>query len=183
MLRWLIRRRLDAFDRDFGYDSSYLRELVDIDLGAFRKFAKVMGLTRYRKDIPTAAGYAAGLVGSAAEDCGPCTQLGVTMAEREGVPADVLRAILEGDESAMPPDVALAYRFARATIAHDAEADELREEVVKRWGKRGLVSLAFAITASRLFPTVKYAMGHGKACVRVKVGGKAVEVARAQVAG
>lgn len=182
MLKWLIRRHIDAFDRTFGYDSSYVRELLDIDLGAFLKFAKVAGLASYRKDIPAGARYAASVVGTAAEDCGPCTQLVTTMAEREGVKPDVLRAVLEGDESAMPPDVALAYRFARATLAHDPEADEFREEVVRKWGKRGLVSLAFAITASRLFPTMKYALGHGRACVRVKVGGAVVDVARPQVA-
>ena len=178
MLKWLIRRRLDAFDRTFGYDSSYIRELLDADPAAFRRFAKVMGLTSYRKDVPADARYAAGIVAAAAEDCGPCTQLGVTMAEREGIRPDILRAILEGDEPAMPPDVALAYRFARATIAHDPEADGLREEILRKWGRRGLISLAFAITASRLFPTVKYALGHGRACQRVKVGGELVGVGR-----
>jgi hypothetical protein len=141
-----------------------------------------MGFARYRKDVPADAWYTAGIVGTAAEDCGPCTQLGITMAEREGIDPDVLRAILEGDESAMPPDVALAYRFARATLAHDPEADGFREEILRKWGRRGLVSLAFAITASRLFPTVKYALGHGRACARVKVGGSNVDVARPQVA-
>jgi len=42
---------------------------------------------------------------------------------------------------------------------------------VKRWGKLGLISIAFAITASRIYPTVKYALGHGKACSRIVVGG------------
>ncbi len=75
---------------------------------------------------------------------------------------------------AMPPDVALACKFTRATLAHDAAADEYREEIVKLWGRRALVSLAFAITAARLYPTVKYALGHGKACMRVVVGGRPV---------
>jgi hypothetical protein len=182
MLKWLFRRRLDAFDKEFGYDSSYAREILDADVGAFLKFAKVMGFAKYRKDVPADAWYTAGIVGTAAEDCGPCTQLGATMAEREGIDPDVLRAVLEGDESAMPPDVALVYRFARATLAHDPEADGFREEILRKWGERGLISLAFAITASRLFPTVKYALGHGRACARVKVGGTVVDVARPQVA-
>ena len=46
--------------------------------------------------------------------------------------------------------------------------------IVKRWGRRALVSLAFAITAARIYPTVKYALGHGKACMRVVVGGTPV---------
>ena len=48
------------------------------------------------------------------------------------------------------------------------------DEIVKRWGRRGLISLAFAITASRIYPTVKYALGHGKACMRVIVDGTPV---------
>jgi hypothetical protein len=38
-------------------------------------------------------------------------------------------------------------------------------------GSRAVVSLAFAMVASRIYPTVKDAMGHGKACTRVVVGG------------
>ena len=48
------------------------------------------------------------------------------------------------------------------------------EAIVGRWGRRALVSLAFAITAARIYPTVKYALGHGKACMRVVVGDTAV---------
>jgi hypothetical protein len=182
MLKWLLRRRLDAFGKQFGYDASYVREILDADLGAFLKFSKAQGFGNYHKNIPVAPLAAAKLVAVMAEDCGPCAQLGVTMAERAGVPPQVLRAILEGDESAMPPDVALAYRFARATLAHDPEADGLREEILRLWGEKGLISLAFGIAGTRIYPTVKYALGHGTACTRIKVAGSAVAVARPQVA-
>lgn len=33
---------------------------------------------------------------------------------------------------------------------------------------------AFGMTTSRIYPTIKYALGHGKTCQRVLVGGKAV---------
>ena len=74
----------------------------------------------------------------------------------------------------MPPEVALVWNLTRATLAHDAAADEYREPIVKRWGRPALVSVAFAITAARIDPTVKYALGHGKACMRVVVGGMPV---------
>jgi len=176
MLGWLMKRRLDAFERDTGYDVSYLREMLAADANAVMTLFKVQGMARYRKDVPAEAWYAAGLVGSLAEDCGPCTQLGVTMAEREGVAPDTLRAIVAGDLRAMPDDVVLAYRFAKASLAHDLAADELRDEIVKRWGERGLISLAFALAASRVYPTMKYALGHGKACARLTVGGKPLPV-------
>jgi hypothetical protein len=104
------------------------------------------------------------------------------MAERAGVDAKVLRAVLTEDPAAMPDDVALAWRFTRATLDHDPASDKYREEIVRRWGPRAVVSLAFAIVAARMYPTVKYAMGHGKACTRIVVGGAPIGFDKTAVA-
>lgn len=178
MLKWLIRRRLAAFEKQFGYDASYARELLDNDLGAFLAFAKITSMGNYHKGAPAAAIFAAKLVGTLAEDCGPCTQLNVTMALQAGVDGKQLAAVLERDEVGMSDDVGLAVRFARASLAHDLEADTYRDEIVKRWGKQGLYSLTFGLTAARVYPTVKYALGYGKACSRVTVAGTSVNVVR-----
>jgi len=172
MLKWLLRRWIDKFEHTWNYDAGYMRELLGADPRAMLAFGKVAGLSSYHKDVPMAAHFAAAIVGTRAEDCGPCTQLGIDMAQRQGVDPAILRAIAARDLDAMPFDVALAVRFAEATLAHAPEADDLREEVVRRFGKRGLVSLAFALTASRLYPTLKYALGHGRACTRLTVGGE-----------
>ena len=100
------------------------------------------------------------------------------MAIRRGVRPEVLRAILQEDVAAMPEDVALAWRFTKATLAHDPAADDYRAVILERWGPRALVTLAFAITTARIYPTVKYAMGHGKMCVRVVVDGSPVAIER-----
>jgi hypothetical protein len=131
-----------------------------------------------RKDAPLAVCCAAGIVGAMSEDCGPCTQLAIDMAQRAGVDPAILRAVVARDLHCMPEDVALAVRFAETTLRHAPEADDLREEVLCRFGKRGLVSLAFAITAARLCPTLKYAMGHGRACTRVTIGDETRPVLR-----
>ena len=99
------------------------------------------------------------------------------MAERAGVDAKVLRAVLTEDPAAMPDEVALAWRFTRAVLDHDPAADRYRAEIVRRWGPRAVISLAFAMVASRTYPTVKYAMGHGQACTRIVVGGAPVAFA------
>jgi len=182
MLTWFIKRRLAAFEKRFGYDASYMRELADIDLRAFMKFARAANLSSYRRDVPPEARLGAALAAVIAEDCGPCTQLCVTMALAEGIAPRTIAALVRGDESAMPDAAHLGYRFARATLAHDPAADELRDEIVARWGKRALVSLAFAITASRLYPTLKYALGHGKACQRIVVAGEPVVPPQRRVA-
>jgi hypothetical protein len=171
MLKWLIGRRIAAFERDYGYDSSYIREMLDVSLRALFVFNRIMPMSRYCRDAPRDAWFAAKIATALQEDCGPCAQLAVTMAERAGVDGDLLRAILARDPARMSPDAALGFRFAIAALAHDPAADVLREEIERRWGKHALVSLAFVIAATRVFPTVKYALGHGRTCQRVTVGG------------
>src|SRR5262245_44777595 len=178
MLKWFLRRQVAAFERTWNYDASYVREIIDVDPRAMMAFGKVQGLGRYRKDVPLAAYCAAGLVAVMAEDCGPCTQLGIDMAQRQGVDAAILRAIVARDYGAMPEDVALAVRFTEATLRHAPAADDLREEVLRRWGKRGLISLAFSMLSARVYPTLKYALGHGRACTRLVIGGEARPVPR-----
>ena len=181
MVKWMLRKALGKFERDWNYDASYMRDMIEASPRAAWLFSRATALGQFRRDIPIEAWCAAGITAVRHEDCGPCTQLGVTMAERAGVSASVLRAVLADDPDAMPPDVALAWKFTRATLAHDAAADEYRVAIVERWGKRALISLAFAITAARLYPTVKYALGHGKACTRIVVGGSPVTFARDRV--
>ena len=178
MIKWLLRWRIARFERTWNYDASYLREVLDADPRALFIFGKVTGLGAYRKDVPLAAYSAAGIVTVMAEDCGPCTQLAIDMAQRGGVDPAILRAVVARDLTAMPFEVALAVRFAEAALRHAPEADDLREEVIRRFGKRGLVSLAFAMTAARLYPTLKYALGHGQACTRIVVGGELRAVRR-----
>ena len=178
MLRRFLKWRLGAFERRWNYDAGYMRELIDADPRAFMAFGKLQAITDYRKDVPMAVFVAAGLIAAMTEDCGPCTQLGIDMAEEEGIDPAVLRAIVARDYVAMPYQVALAARFAEATLQHAPEADDLRKEVVNQFGKRGLISLAFAILAARMYPTLKYALGHGHACRRLAIGGETTPVAR-----
>lgn len=174
MIKWVLRRAIDKFERDWNYDASYMRDMIDASPRAAWLFARVTALGKFRRDLPSEAWYAAGITAVRHEDCGPCTQLAVAMAERAGISPAVLRAVLADNPDAMPPEVALVWKFTRTTLAHDPEADTYRAAIVTRWGNRALVSVAFAITAARIYPTVKYALGHGKACMRVVVGGAPV---------
>jgi hypothetical protein len=171
MLNRFLHRRIAGFERDFGYDFSYGHEMLDTSRRGFLRFARAADMSRHREGIPPAPWYAAKLTAVLAEDCGPCTQLSATMAEREGVDPAVIRAVVEGNEAAMGEEVALAWRYTRAVLARDLAADRLREQVEYRWGRPAVVSLALAIAGVRIFPAIKYAMGHGQACARVRVGG------------
>ncbi|HZZ88466.1 MAG TPA: hypothetical protein VFE13_09040 [Caulobacteraceae bacterium] len=179
MLRALLDRiAIRPFERSFNYDAAYMRDLLEASPATFLKFSIVPGLVS-RRDAPGEALAAAGIVATLREDCGPCTQIGVDIAVKSGVSRKVLRAILAGDESAMGETARLAYRFANASIDRDlAAADPLRDEIVGRWGRKGLVAISLAITTARMYPTLKYALGHGKTCSKVTVAGEAAPFER-----
>jgi hypothetical protein len=179
LLRGVILNRIDAFERSFDSDMTYAREIVAADPEALLKLEQVRGVARYRKDVPADVYFATKLVAVLSEDCGPCTQLVVTMALRAGVEPQVLSNILAGNDSALSEPVLLAVQYTRATLARDAAADPLREQLKQRYGARGIVSLAFALVSSRLYPMLKYALGHGQVCRRVVVGEQTVAVTRA----
>lgn len=181
MIRWALRKAIRKFESEWNYDAGYLHDIIDASPRAAWLYSRVTALGRFRRDLPIEAWCAAGITAVRHEDCGPCTQLGITMSERAGVSPAVLRALLTDNSEAMPPDVALVWRFTRATLAHDPAADAYRDAIVKRWGRRALVSVAFAITAARIYPTVKYALGHGKACMRVVVAGDPVALDHGRV--
>jgi hypothetical protein len=173
MIKWLLRRRLAAFERAWNYDASYMHEVLDADPSALMAFSKVASLGRYHKDAPLAAYHAVRVVGTMAEDCGPCTQLTVDMAVRAGSIRRFCGPWCRGSSLRCRPT--FPWRCVsprRACVTRPRRTTS--QEVVRRWGKW----LAFAITGARIFPTVKYAMGHGRACTRVTVAGESRPVLR-----
>ncbi|MBL8769961.1 MAG: hypothetical protein JNK30_01150 [Phenylobacterium sp.] len=177
MLKAIFTRVIDRFERRWRYDASYMRHILRGSPASFARFS-VIPFVVDRRAAPAEALAAAGIVGTIAEDCGPCTQISVDMAAAGGARPEVLRAILAGDEAAMGDDARLAWRFARASLARDLDAvDPLREEVVRRWGDRGLVALSLSLMTARMYPTVKYALGYGRTCSKVTVAGRETAVA------
>lgn len=178
MLTWLMRAALRRMEKRYDYDAAYLHDLAQASPNALMAFFHIQKFAGYREGAPPAALAAAGLVATMAEDCGPCVQIGVAIAKERGVSVEVLRAILAGELDLMGPDASMAYRFAKASLDRDLErADPLRDAILQRWGPKGLAAIALAMAASRVYPTVKYAMGHGKTCSRITVEGQSVKVA------
>ena len=182
MISWWMRRRIQAFENEYDYDMSYVRQLLDVSPKAAMLYAKATQLGTFRQGVPADVYCVAQLVAVMREDCGPCVQLGVKLARKAGVSAKTLRAVVTGDFEGLSKECALAARFAVSVLQHDPEADTFREELKRHYGNLGVVSLACAVTVARIYPTMKYALGHGKACTRVVVDGEAVVARPAQPA-
>jgi alkylhydroperoxidase family enzyme len=181
MIGWFIRRQLAAFECAYDYDASYLRDMLAVSPRVTRRFARVAALAHAREDVPPAVWHAAVITTVRAEDCGPCVQLAVTMAARDGVDTARLAALLRDDIDGMGDDMALGWRYARAVLAHDVDADTLRDRIAQQWSPRAVVSLALAVALAGVFPRLKYGLGHGKTCTHVTVGGEAIAPASVSI--
>jgi hypothetical protein len=82
VIKWALRRAIDKFEQDYNYDAGYIRDMIDASPRAAWLFSRVTALGQFRRDLPIDAWCAAGITAVRHGDCGPCTQLGVTMAER-----------------------------------------------------------------------------------------------------
>ncbi len=183
MLKWLVKKQLEAFGRRWDYDTGYVREIVEeAGVGAVLPLQALGKLGSYRKNVPPDAYAGATLTAAKAADCGPCLQLGVSMAEASGVKPQTVRAILERDYAKLSKEALLGVELALGTIARDAGGEDARAEILRRWGRAALVSLAYGIVTAQAYPTFKYAIGHGHACRRVRVGGETIAMHRPQVA-
>jgi hypothetical protein len=180
MLKWLFHRIVARFGARYDYDATYMHEILDASPAAFRKLLLAQAMNRHREAVPPDALFAARITAVRFEDCGPCAQLVVNMALEAGVEPGVLRAIVARDFASMTPDAALAVRLADAVLAHEA-SDAERTEARRRWGEKGLVTLAYSIAGTRIYPTMKRVLGHAHTCERLRVAGETVTAARAVV--
>jgi hypothetical protein len=176
MRNWIARRMLRATSKRYGYDTSYLEMMLKVSPSAFFKFASLMKAAAHREVVPVEASFAAKLVGGLAEDCGPCTQIGVDMALDAGMPRDQIEALLRRDPRAMSNATLLGFRFADAVIRRSADADSCRNAVRAQWGDKGVIDLTMALQMGRMFPMVKAGLGYAKECRRIAVDGQPVDV-------
>ena len=175
------RAMLKLMSLHYHYDTSYLNYVLDHAPKAFFKFMKIAPITRYRQVLPVNALFAAKIAGSLLEDCGPCTQLVSDMAGEGKMPPDQIEAVLTRNTGAMAADTLLAFRFAESVAARSPDQDRVRDEVRARWGDAGVIELAFAMQAGRLFPMLKAALGYAKTCQKVTVGKHDIAVTKPAV--
>lgn len=183
MFKKLLTAQIKAFETRYNYDMGYAHRLLRASRGAFIRFALFSRFALVREQVPVAPWYAARIAATLYEDCGPCTQLVVHMAAEAGLASTTLRAIVAGDEASLDADTLLALRFARAVLTRAPDCVALHDEAVARWGERGVVSLALIIANTRVYPTLKRALGFAHRCSRVEVDGESIVPAHVAATG
>jgi hypothetical protein len=169
MIKWFLHRTIRRTERHYGYDATYMHEMADTSVTAFRRYVKMqMAGGTWRGDAPRDAWCAAGIAGALVEDCGPCVQISSDMAMETGMPGDIIRALLRGAPT--DADAQLGFDYGRALLHGSDNLDALREAIERKWGKKALLAISLRAMTARNYPVLKRAMGHAKTCQRVRIG-------------
>ena len=169
MIERIFLWNLERSERETGYSTAYLRHMVSTSLGAFIRFAFFTPMASYRRKLGLIPWHVARIRATKSEDCGPCVQLVVDMAIKDGVSKKIVEATLTNRPQLLPEEALIAYIFTDTVVNADPDDDVLRAEIVDRYGERGLVELAMTIAACRVFPTLKRALGYAQSCQIVAV--------------
>ena len=167
MIARTLKRAFARFGSGYGYDASYLQDLVDTDRTGALRLALASSFTRHRFGLPPAPYFAAKIIATRHADCGSCLKLAIDMAVEAGVPLPDIRRLLVGSDGEAPREMRLAARYARAVAEHDPALPGIIEECTRCWGKRGLAGLAAAVAGGQFFPLLKRGLGRGSACTPV----------------
>ena len=170
MIKRMIEQQIASFETEWNYPMDYAREVLGLGALVFKKFFDAAQIGEYCEGISKPASFAAKILAVMAGDCGPCVQLVVDMAVREGVPPEALAQLVSGELDALPDDLRLTAQFTRALLDRSDALPELRDRMREHYGTAGLVSVAFAVINASMYPTLKYALGYGQSCAPIAIG-------------
>lgn len=171
MIRSFLHKGAQDFGAKYGYDTTYMHEIIDTSRSAGVRLALFPMVTRYSGPKQAMPVWFGALLASTLDgDCGPCAQLTIDMAVEAGADPDHLRLCATG-QADQAGDTGLGFRFAKAAITDDPQADVLRGQIEAKFGKQAVVAAGFAAATGRMYPVLKRSMGWGKTCQRLTFNG------------
>lgn len=156
-------------ERQVGLPLPYLHTPADASAVAFAKWLAATPATTHRKAAPRDAWHLARLAATHAQDCGTCVQVVVHMARQDGVPAETLRAALDGREEDLSEPERVAVGFGRAVASNAPDVLDWVRRAEEAFGYAAHVELAMAVAMCQIFPVVKRGLGQAVACSLVTV--------------
>lgn len=168
MIRWLLNKMINGFEKRYDYDAQYMREINQVSPSAIIRLLSFSGITNYRGNELSVWGGAA-LASTLHGDCGPCAQLMVDrLLELELNPADI-QACVQGDYLSAGA-TGLGYQFALAVLNNSDDIDQLAAQIKTSYGPESHIAAAFAASTYSTYPLLKRALGHAKTCQLISLG-------------
>ena len=155
MLSQLIIR---TTEKETGASAAYLGLLRRLSGGLFWRLVLALGSLRTRAPHPQARAVAS-LVAIQSQDCGPCLEISVRFALRDGCSKELVGAVLHGNMEPLPPELQTVYRLAQAVYRHEPEVAELSELLEKQLGPKVRADVALTLAFTPIYPFLKRALG------------------------
>ncbi|HAH09985.1 MAG TPA: hypothetical protein DCL48_07785, partial [Alphaproteobacteria bacterium] len=111
MLKAILTRMIAAGERDLGVPAPFAYFLRDVAPNRLMRFSFIKWVEGTRRVTPADVYHASGLGSAMAEDCGPCMQIHVNLALRDGMAPDLLLALTRRRLDGLPGDIVQAFLF------------------------------------------------------------------------
>src|SRR5690606_14136072 len=152
-----------AFEAHYGYDATYMKEMLRDNPEALSAFNAFLPMASFRKHAPVDVYYTAKVTAFQLADCGPCLQLSIRKAREDGVSRELLQHLLKEPER-LSPLLAKVRAFTRAILCDEENHNGLRKELVEEIGNAAVIEIALGASSSHIFPVMKRALGHHQSC-------------------
>lgn len=161
LYQFFARRFIKSFEKRYRYDASYLHEVLASSTGAFKAFSRLDEPGQYRRALSPEAFFVSKIAAAQTEDCGPCTELNVRMAQECGVSDELLRQALSGE--GLSPELSELRDFCMAVATNAVRPGQV-ERIRQVHGREALAELALSIASMRFYPCMKRALGYDQSC-------------------
>jgi alkylhydroperoxidase family enzyme len=163
MLQYIANKVLSRAERELGVKLDYAREISRANFGLFLRYGKIFGFLDPIKHVPPHVYHAARLAAAVSADCGTCVEAEKNIAASKGLDELQIEKIVNRNLTELDDSVSAAVRLAFA-VNDRIDDPDARAEILKMYGKTGLIELAFAMNGASLLPGIKRAMGHATEC-------------------
>lgn len=162
---------LEGFQNHFGYDTSYMKEMLKENEEAYAMFEAFLPMASYVNKAPKDVIFIAKITSMKNEDCGSCLQLNVDMAIEAGVSKELIHEIIFNEGKNLSDELKTVYDFTLLVGNKKEVSKDLYEKMNKLYKKEVIVELALAISATKIFPTIKRVLDDLQSCsvIQIKV--------------
>ena len=154
---------INQFESHYDYDCSYMRRMAETSPKAFEAFVNFLPMGKIGSSVPSDILWTAKIASMLTEDCGSCVQLSIKMAIEAGVEKDLVKKIVL-HRNELSPEHSLMFKFATSIATNGQDHQELQLAVAQKYGPEQLTELAVAISSTKIYPTIKRALGEFKSC-------------------
>ncbi len=143
-------------EKEIEAPAEYLSTLHKLWRGAFWRLVVALLALRTPAPDPTARGVAA-VSSMLIQDCGPCLEISVRLALREGADRGIIAALLARES--LPEPYHTVYELAQGVYSHAPEVVELSALVEEQLGSKVRADIALTLAFSPIYPYLKRALG------------------------